>query len=385
MRYDAIVIGAGIAGSCIAHFLAENKLKVLVIEKEKIACGASGAAGAFLSPMMGRGRLVDFVNNSLIFALKFYKNIAADLLIDNGALRIVKSVEDRDQFFIDSRNSVLENSILENGVFFKEAGVIEAVKICERLLSNCDVIEKTKANAPKYINNEWIVNDKFSAKILIASIGFYEPILPVWWLNMRGVWGERLKIKPDFKIDHNYMGDVAISATFADGAAAIGATHKRAKNDWEIDQRAKQDLLQKASDLIPQISNVKVLEIKGGMRPASIDYFPIAGNIINAHKTLAEFPEFPRGGHIKENEFSRYKNLFIFSAHGGRGFVTAPLTAKFLRDIILYGKSELKINQNLLNPDRFFLRNFRRNLLLSSHEILAQNKPLEAQNDRQYN
>ena len=70
-NYDAIVIGAGIAGSMIGYELEQRGFSVCVLEQNTIASGASGAAGAFLSPMMGKGNMVNFINSSLEYALNF--------------------------------------------------------------------------------------------------------------------------------------------------------------------------------------------------------------------------------------------------------------------------------------------------------------------------
>ena len=53
--YDTIIIGAGIAGATIAHALTGRNQKVLVLDKHGIATGGSGAAGAFVSPKIGKG------------------------------------------------------------------------------------------------------------------------------------------------------------------------------------------------------------------------------------------------------------------------------------------------------------------------------------------
>ena len=48
--YDAIVIGAGMAGLSIARELAKLKQRVLVLEQEEKGGGASRAAAGILDP-----------------------------------------------------------------------------------------------------------------------------------------------------------------------------------------------------------------------------------------------------------------------------------------------------------------------------------------------
>jgi len=73
-RFDAIIIGAGIAGISVAYWLNEAGQKVLILEKDGLLSGASGAAGAFLSPRLGKGgELQQITNKAYLFALDFYK------------------------------------------------------------------------------------------------------------------------------------------------------------------------------------------------------------------------------------------------------------------------------------------------------------------------
>lgn len=47
-EFDYVIVGAGIAGCSLAHFLSKYSQSVLLIDKnEDVAFGASGAAGAF--------------------------------------------------------------------------------------------------------------------------------------------------------------------------------------------------------------------------------------------------------------------------------------------------------------------------------------------------
>jgi len=72
--YDSIIIGAGIAGATIAYTLKEQNQKVLVLDKNGIASGGSGAGGAaFVSPKIGKGSpLQTLPNEAFVFAKIFY-------------------------------------------------------------------------------------------------------------------------------------------------------------------------------------------------------------------------------------------------------------------------------------------------------------------------
>lgn len=74
-EFDYVIVGAGIAGCSLAHFLSKYSKSVLLIDKnEDVAFGASGAAGAFLSPLLGKpNKFKDLVTNALSFSMNYYK------------------------------------------------------------------------------------------------------------------------------------------------------------------------------------------------------------------------------------------------------------------------------------------------------------------------
>jgi tRNA 5-methylaminomethyl-2-thiouridine biosynthesis bifunctional protein len=350
--FDTVVIGAGIAGSSLAYFLLKRGVKTAVIEKNGVASGASGAAGAFLSPMMGKGALVEFTNIALKFSLDLYDRIAPDLLVKNGAERFPKSGETYLSLLDDLAFIDLPYAKEEKSVFFYDAGVIQAEGICRRLLKSCTLFERLEASRPLYKNGVWQIGD-CKAKILAVAIGAYNAIVPDWFTLMRGVWGERLLLRSDMEIPHNLMADIAISATFSDRTFALGATHRRAKSEWEIDGNAKNELLGKAKALKSDITNAEVLDIKGSMRPASSDYMPIVGALPDAAKTFENFPRIVHGEKVEE--YIYHPDLYLFTGHGSRGFVTAPYTANMLAEAIAGEKKT-----TVLSPDRFLERTFRR-------------------------
>ncbi|HEX5807706.1 MAG TPA: FAD-dependent oxidoreductase, partial [Anaerolineales bacterium] len=46
--YDAIVIGAGVMGASIAYNLSQRGLKVLILERQSVGVGATGASSGLV-------------------------------------------------------------------------------------------------------------------------------------------------------------------------------------------------------------------------------------------------------------------------------------------------------------------------------------------------
>lgn len=351
--FDAIVVGAGIAGSTASYFLADRGLSVAVVEKHKIASGASGAAGAFLSPMMGKQSVqMSFVNSSLASTLDLYERIAPDLLVRNGQIRYPKNGEKFWEYlpFLD-----IDHGVEKDHIFFPNAGVVCAEALCKRLLAKATVFENYEAKNPHFDGEFWQIGDLKATNLIIAS-GAYEPIIPSWFLLIRGVWGERLALYMDEKITTNYQKEVAISASLVCNKFAIGATHYHNKRDWQTDEQAAMRLLDQASEILPSVKNARVIDIKSGMRPASIDYLPIVGKMPDVAKTFELFPSLLDGTRIDPKRVPIIPNLFVHTAHGGRGFVTAPTTAKMLADQVING-TEIEPQ---FAPSRFVLKYLRR-------------------------
>jgi len=72
--FDFIVIGSGIAGLITAFVLRD--FNTLLIDKKGILEGASGAAGAFLFPKIGKkSNYTTFINSAILEAFKFYEDL----------------------------------------------------------------------------------------------------------------------------------------------------------------------------------------------------------------------------------------------------------------------------------------------------------------------
>lgn len=354
--YDVAVIGAGIAGASVAYQLKQLGQSVAVIDQGPLCNGASGAAGAFISPMLGKPNpLKTFTNDAFAYSTKLFKELVGDGFIQNGVLRLPKDERD-EPFFKELEQFIdLPYEKREGGYFFEAAGVIPPDIILPSMLEGCDCyfehrVDKLERN---HTDEAWQF-DGLCARNVVLATGGYEPLVTFPYPIMRGVWGERIRVETPTRTTHNYHKKVSISTTVNNSQLLIGATHKK-NHDWSVDANAPKELLEKAQEILV-IENPTVLEIKAGMRPGSVDYYPILGAVPDIEKNIAEFETICHGTKVPRERLHYLPGLYLHTGHGGRGFVTSPLSARMLAERIVE-KRPLPEN---LDAVRFFYRWMRR-------------------------
>jgi tRNA 5-methylaminomethyl-2-thiouridine biosynthesis bifunctional protein len=361
--YDVIVIGAGIAGCSSAYFLKERGLKVLILDRSGIATtGGSSAAGAFVSPKIGKGStLQSLTNEAFEFAKSFYLEHFPQYFTQTGIIRIPKDKEDAEKFSeyeafnYSSRAWIDEKHLSEIGIkksyesiLFNEAGVCDAQKICEAFLEgieyqNCDV------QSLIYEDDIWEIGD-YRAKKLILATGYENKFFDMRYMGVKGTWGTRGDYETKLKLDFSMHKKISISANLG-GVIKMGATHeKEISTCVACGEEPLKELFATASDMV-DTSDFKLKETFCGMRAGSKDYFPLLGSVISVYEMLDEYPKLPLGAKLK-SEPIKMENLYVCNGLGGRGFVFAPLMGKMLADNIVDGK----VIDERVNPDRLFLK-----------------------------
>ena len=379
-EFDYIVIGAGIAGCCLAYFLSKYSKSILLIDRNsQVAFGASGAAGAFLSPLLGKPNdFKDLVTKSLIFSTNFYKNLGEELVSNCGVCRIPKNEEDRDKFESYKPYMDFKYTQMNDGYFFEIGSQVTPSLICEKLTK--DIEKKLSYNVIKLEQNEnstWIINDEICAKNIILTTGADVKHIKEDYFDIRGVWGQKIDVSTTTETKINYHKECSVSkASKIEGSdlykVSIGATHhkfncdknicnycietaninacSRCYNDSIINNDSAK-LIALANDII-KLENVDVIDVKIGARAASNDYFPMLGVLIDSKKSIEKYPHLLNGTHIKNSMLETINNLYVINGVGGRGFVLSPYLANELVEHIINNK---EIEDNL-TTHRLFKR-----------------------------
>lgn len=362
-EFDYVIIGAGIAGCSLAYFLSKYSKSVLLIDKnENVAFGASGAAGAFLSPLLGKpNKFKDLVTKALIFSTNFYKNNFPELITNCGTCRIPKNQEDEEKFQTYIPYMDFEYKKYEKGYFFEIGSVVKSYEICKNLSQNVEKLFNYEVEKIEKIEDLWFINNEIKAKKLFLTTGADISLIEEKYFDLRAVWGQKIDISTSTNIEINYHKECSLAKS-KDNITSIGATHHRFEknqikgsydlklkniNNLNHDDYTKtimqndiDELLKKAND-IKKLENVEIIDIKIGARASSIDYFPMVGKLIDSKKSFEKYPHLKNGFQIKNENLEMIENLYVLNGVGGRGFVLSLYIANLLVENI-FNNQELE-------------------------------------------
>ena len=391
----AIVIGAGIAGCSTAYALAKQGIQVTLIERhEKIAQGASGNHIATLYPKMS-------INNTLqsklalqgyTFTLDLLKKLphstqyfdaCGQIQLAFDAREIARQVAvvaqpNRLQLQLLSTNQASELAgiaLKTGGLFCANAGWVKPADFCAALVASpiIHLIKLTDALKVEKSANQWLVktvnNMDFLADIVVIcnanDIKQFSVCQSAATTSVRG--------------QVNYFKQNAISQAIktiicgthycspaVDGLHSIGATYS--PNDVNphlslIDTRSN---LQALHNISPEIYGAildKSLNGRVAWRSQTLDYLPLAGQIIDEENLCAKHPRY----NANSADLPWLKGLYVNAGHGSKGMITAPFCGELIARLAIKDRLKIKTDDlfenfiensliSCLNPSRFLLK-----------------------------
>ena len=189
-NYDVAIIGAGINGCSLAYELHKRGKKVVVFEKEGIASGGSGAAGAFINPKISKsGPLKELIEEAYLYSLDFYRKNFTQHTTIAPLLHIAKYTDDNEKVKYFKEHTRLNTADLPSqikkrlkphalsfsSVFLKDNAIVEAKEICQQMLADVKVVYE-KLQTPKQKEGLWHLNGHKAKKIVLCT-GAYEEVV----------------------------------------------------------------------------------------------------------------------------------------------------------------------------------------------------------------
>ena len=375
---DVIVIGAGVVGCSVAYYLARQGAKVTLLEREAIGSGASAHAtgslsllGAEFSPGVSYQlalaayeefpQLVPELESATGMDLLYQRRPSLRLALDEEEADLIKDMMEWQQAHVKMRwidagevhaieprlspsivgaayeeesaqlDSYRLNLALGRGAELKGAGILQ--REVTGLLTEGSAVVGVKTGAGDIPCGAVVVAAGTWSRAFTRWLDFPVPVRPMK--------GERLLL--------NYPGDplpVLISSprrghmiSRLDGLTSVGSTGGR-----DYDQRdlfageefdrhptevARLELLQRATDVLPDLERAELVQQLAGSRPLSPDSTPIIGPVPGR------------------------ENILLATGHTTKGIHLGPITGRIIADYLREGSTDVVADMAAFLPDRF--------------------------------
>jgi len=370
-RPDVVVVGAGVMGCSAAYWLSKEGYKVLVLEKEAVAVGASGMASAHWSGLgldlwraLEDGRLAELTWRSFQLHQELASVLPQESGIDFGYrehptirlafsskevehLKSVPSVlghDDPPARWLERQalgeveprlnRDVLGGLVCQQAQAMAYPFVLALAAAAERrgtevrhgeavgLQSSGGRVTGVQLRQGDIIATETVVlaMGPWSQQVA-AWVGLKIPVYPV-----RGQLLELLVPDPQLQASLSYSGNYLLHK--ADGTTQAGTTYER--DSGFINHSTSEGLesiMNAALQMAPSLEDAQVVTHVSGLRPASGDSLPLIGPI------------------------PRWQGVYMVSGHDRRGMGLSLISTRIITDLIAKGHSPVPIG--MFDPARF--------------------------------
>ncbi|HLI70142.1 MAG TPA: glycine oxidase ThiO [Ktedonobacteraceae bacterium] len=317
--YDALIIGAGIAGCSTAYYLARDGLRVALLERGRLAGEASSAGAGMLTPGASADDALerdDPFFQLCLAALRFYEGLDAQLkwetgidieLMDAPTLRPAFSEEEalRLQTMQRGRQGLMHGLLWLDGASARKLEPLLPTQVCGALLSpgerNVQVSRLTQAYAHGAALRSACLFEGRAARGLLRAgervVGVQTADGPVYaphvilasgaWLgewqatpSVFPVKGQMLALRPQagwfprHTIYHHTRGYLLPKS---DGSVYVGATVEKVGFKRDVTAAGLRALLSIVAELAPALQEAHFERAWAGLRPGSSDHLPLLG------------------------------------------------------------------------------------------------------------
>jgi glycine oxidase len=367
---DVVVVGAGVMGCSAAYWLSKAGCKVLLLEKEAVAVGASGMASAhwFMASRRAMETLVD-VRLAELFWLSYHlheelahvlpqesgidigyrehpailpafaENEAENLMSEIAALGDEPSarwLEGEALWEVEPRLSRdgLGGVLCQRGQVIAYKFVLALLEAAERrgvrlrhgevagLRSSGGRVSGVQLSGGEIIATGTVVLAMGPwSQQAAAWIGFKIPVYPVR--------GQLLHLRvPDPQLNASMSHDHMYLTHKSDGVTVAGTTYEP---DSGFDNRPTleglESIMEAALRMAPSLEDAQVIEHISGLRPGSGDTLPLIG---------------PTPG---------WQGLYMVAGHDRNGMGLSLISTRFVADLITEGHTPVDIE--MFDPGRF--------------------------------
>jgi len=362
--FDVAIIGGGINGSSIAYQLSKLGKKVVMIEKNHLACEASSAAAGMLAAQAeieddGPFFQLALKSQAMFSSLsnELFELTGIDIeFVRKGMLKIAETEEiakevkqqaafqqlwDSEIEWLDSHNiRELEPFLspdVAGGMFIPNDGHVQPAKLSKAFAKAAEqfgatILENTEVYSFNYENDrvngvKTTLGNIYCNQVVLATGAWASKLMHETGLDLSiyPVKGECFSVKTDIPIINRtiFSDKRCYLVPKRNGEIFIGATQIDHTFDKRVTPSGIATLVERASQLVPQIKDAPWERVWAGLRPQTGDGLPYLG------------------------EHPLWKGLFIAAGHYRNGILLSPVTGTLVADLL-----DGRPDENLLSAFR---------------------------------
>ena len=339
---DVIVVGAGLAGACAA-FVLSGQMQVHVLEADRPASGASGAAAGLVNPFMGRRARPVWRLHEALGAVSALLDAAgaADLAPSQGVLRPVVASDQAQPFRAAAREhpnlaTWLDAAAVRDrypavqtavgALHVPRGGAVDVPAMVEALLAAAEArgatVEteapviywrETPESAVVEVGRGSATEELRADRVLLALGQGYRPFPELRRLGLDGVKGQTVRVRRPASLTGPLPPLSGRGYVVPDAADTLilGSNYDNDFDDLRPDPQATTYIREKTARMVPGVDETEILDEWAGVRVKHTD---------SNHPLVGPLP--------------RRERLWTFTALGSKGLLTAPLLARDLPDFL---------------------------------------------------
>ena len=401
-QYDVAIIGAGLSGLATAYELAQQGLKVCILDKN--TGPVKGASGQSQLAMYAKlpseaNKLFHFIIQALNGSIRFYNRLqakakhleAGDFWHQTGLIQLAwnekESIKQKSFLtnillpkeiiqFIDAKSAADKSGLDINvgALLFENAGWLDPVKYADAIMSSLPIdrffeqkvsslsFDKEKRNWTLATENN---AESISAKyVVIANSNDAKLLTQVSHLPSKPLRGQVTSIKHDnLKSSKTVVCGEGYLCPPINNWHHFGATFDLKCDEAIIKEGDTEQNINSLQAWLPDWLDNSIVKSSqyqhtAGLRCTTPDYLPIVGQAPIADKMIEDFAKLRVDSNAcKEKHGSYFPNLFVNIGHGSKGLFTTPLAAQIIRYHICGGLPPcLEEHRVMLSPARFIIK-----------------------------
>ena len=366
---DVVIIGGGAAGCAAAYYLASNGVKATIIEREGVASHASGYNAGGLNPLEGHGwpdPLMPMALQSFALHKELWDALPAATSIDyNGRimsiLKVALDPEDLDDLraTLETFNSAPEPGFSAEWLEREDVLALEP-RITPEVIAGIRAVGNGALDGLEFTQAMAAGAEKLGATVVAGSVvgfrlgnGKVEAVVTndgeiacgavliaagPWcrtaeqWLDIAipvdPLKGQIIRVRPDGPgLDYELIGGGSSMYAKPDGLIWCGATEEEVGFDLSLTDEAGDDIMRRATRLMPALSSAEQVLHTACLRPVTPDWLPIVG------------------------QAPGWENVYICAGGQKKGILLGPAMGKGIAEIMASGSTEISLQG--CDPGRF--------------------------------